>query len=140
MSAETKKDPIDLWVEALRSGEYEQTMGVLCRVSEEGEKSYCCLGVACEVYRKEVGGLGTSVDGTLVRFGGKKRGEVAVLPERVRDWLGLATSSGHTGKCDGLANIALTSYNDHHGWSFKKIAAHIERRPKGLFEKKDGES
>ena len=35
------------WLEALRSGEYEQTNGTLCSIdSEDGTKSYCCLGVA----------------------------------------------------------------------------------------------
>lgn len=46
MNPEIKKK----WVEALRSGEYEQTEGQL-RVDDEKGKpvGYCCLGVLCEV-------------------------------------------------------------------------------------------
>src|SRR2546428_66571 len=37
------------WVDALLSGKYKQTEGVLCSVSDKGKLSFCCLGVACEV-------------------------------------------------------------------------------------------
>lgn len=43
----------ELWVQALKSGEYVQGEGNL-RTEEDG---YCCLGVACDVYHK-VTGLG----------------------------------------------------------------------------------
>jgi len=36
------------WLEALRSGEFKQTTGTL-----RAGDSYCCLGVACEVARRE---------------------------------------------------------------------------------------
>jgi hypothetical protein len=36
------------WVEALRSGEYEQGQGKLRKV-ENGRTYHCCLGVLCEV-------------------------------------------------------------------------------------------
>lgn len=39
-----KKEIADKWVEALRSGEYNQGRGYL-RVENE----YCCLGVLCEI-------------------------------------------------------------------------------------------
>lgn len=44
MKAEIKSK----WLAALRSGEYAQTSQVLSRV-EDGKRSYCCLGVLCEV-------------------------------------------------------------------------------------------
>ena len=34
------------WVAALRSGEWQQGTGRLCSVGQDGEKRYCCLGVA----------------------------------------------------------------------------------------------
>ena len=40
------------WVAALRSGEYKQGKDCL-----EKDGKNCCLGVACRVYQKEVGGL-----------------------------------------------------------------------------------
>lgn len=38
----------DKWIEELESGELTQTSRVLCNEDEEGNKSYCCLGVAAE--------------------------------------------------------------------------------------------
>lgn len=41
-----------LWVDALRSGEYNQCTGVL--KSTVQPNSFCCLGVLCDVYGKNV--------------------------------------------------------------------------------------
>jgi hypothetical protein len=38
------------WVAALQSGEYAQTQEAL-----RDTKGYCCIGVLCDLYRKEVG-------------------------------------------------------------------------------------
>lgn len=43
-----------VWIEALSSGNYQQTQSHLCEDVGEGEKAYCCLGVLDEVV------LGTS--------------------------------------------------------------------------------
>lgn len=40
-----------VWIAALRSGEYKQGMGSLCRI-KEGVKSYCCLGVRLQTQGK----------------------------------------------------------------------------------------
>lgn len=40
-----KKQLRDDWVNALRSGEYKQTTNTLRRFDEDGNPSYCCLGV-----------------------------------------------------------------------------------------------
>ena len=37
------------WVDALRSGEYNQGEGFLCRIDANGRKYHCCLGVLCEI-------------------------------------------------------------------------------------------
>ena len=44
MNQEVKK----IWVEALRSGKYQQGRGKLKR-SDDLKPTYCCLGVLCEV-------------------------------------------------------------------------------------------
>ena len=36
------------WLKALRSGNYDQGKGTLCSIAEDGEASYCCLGVLVE--------------------------------------------------------------------------------------------
>jgi hypothetical protein len=37
------------WLAALRSGKYKQAKGALLLKDAEGNKSYCCLGVACDI-------------------------------------------------------------------------------------------
>lgn len=54
------------WVEALRSGEYEQGFGRL-RQSDV----YCCLGVACDVY-KRLTGQGKWIEHAVVTLNGEK--------------------------------------------------------------------
>lgn len=41
------RDAIQAWVEDLRSGQFQQTRNVL-----HDDAGYCCLGVACETYRR----------------------------------------------------------------------------------------
>jgi hypothetical protein len=37
------------WIKALRSGKYEQGSGQLCETMYNGDKYYCCLGVAKQI-------------------------------------------------------------------------------------------
>lgn len=39
----------NLWINGLRSGNYTQTQGLL-----KYENSFCCLGVACDVYSRKI--------------------------------------------------------------------------------------
>ncbi len=120
------------WVEALKSGEFEQ--GKHCLASADGK--YCCLGVACEVAMKE----GVPLNKRLGEFNkmyyyysdsSKSELNNGFLPKEVMHWLGLATSDG--GYKDPYLNWAtLTGKNDG-GATFEEIAAFIESEPKGLF-------
>lgn len=105
-------DNVRKWVEALRSGEYGQTRGQLAK-GLGNERAYCCLGVACRLYRAEHPSF-------------RYRGENGDLPQRVQDWLGLADSVGWFG------GESLARRNDN-GASFADIADIIERQPRGLF-------
>lgn len=37
------------WIEALRSGKYQQGTDTLVRIENNGDTMYCCLGVACSI-------------------------------------------------------------------------------------------
>lgn len=51
-----KPEVKEKWLNALRSGEYEQTNGCLRDMGNEKIPSgYCCLGVLCDVYIKDTG-------------------------------------------------------------------------------------
>lgn len=43
-----QKDTVTRWIDALRSGRYRQHKNQL-KTEWEGDKSFCCLGVLCEV-------------------------------------------------------------------------------------------
>lgn len=128
------------WVEALRSGEFQQTTGKLVARSPDGVESHCCLGVACEVYRREFGGdalpkvpKSERRDDIGYKDSTNKRAPDYVvtlsLPDPVREWLGLADQSG---RFFADREMFLTNLNDR-GDSFAKIADVIESEPEGLF-------
>lgn len=115
-----------LWVKALRSGEYEQALGRL----RDGD-TFCCLGVACEVYRKAGGDLSWRGDAALTGRSHHTNG--SSLPETVRDAFGLADDEGGlTLPCrDANASEYLSFLNDS-GASFKRIATLIEKNKVAL--------
>lgn len=119
------------WVAALESGEFQQVKGFL-RAGDQ----YCCLGVACELYRREVGGVHwrdiggehLGVKELCLDFGGSAS---SWLPTQVREWLELRTTNGHFARPEETPN-SLASLNDK-GATFKEIAAVIRSEPAGLF-------
>ncbi len=111
--------PLTWLIEALRSGNYTQGRGKLAqwRDGEKGFK-YCCLGVACELYQRHVGGL--SID--TIKDGEEKiyDREHSHLPEKVRKWLGfkdcggefvesLPSPDGRDRRADRVRELAPTS-------------------------------
>ena len=103
---------IEKWIEALRSGKYQQTRTVL-RESFQREPQYCCLGVLCELYAAEKGiewRKGTSADSIL--------GADSRLPEAVKQWAGI--TQDHQDK--------LINMNDVTRYSFNQIAGSLQSR------------
>jgi hypothetical protein len=111
------------WVKALRSGEFEQGQKHL-RIGD----NYCCLGVACELYRREVDGEWHPEQEWLA-FITEGDSSSQVLPEPVREWLGLTHGDGFFDD----ENESLANANDN-GSTFDEIADTIENEPDGLFE------
>ena len=107
------KDNIKLWVEALRSDEYEQGAGAL-RIG----RFLCCLGVACETYQECIGGLEITVTG--FRGSHEYDGESGELPVAVFEWLGLERDPLLIGEKRAIF------LNDDDGLSFNEIADAIE--------------
>jgi len=114
-------EPIDLWIEALRSGEYHQT-----RLALRDAEGFCCLGVACEVAikaglpLKQAGDDGYSVaDGDIIHR--------AFLPQAVRAWLGLSTRNGQVS-----AFHSLSVLNDRERRDFGYIADFIDEHREEL--------
>lgn len=137
------------WIEALRSGEYEQGTGQLKSL----DNKYCCLGVLCEIYHKEVGGAWFEKEDLIYRnfqfiekvkrwyFKGAEDvyGSYAILVRDVIKWAGLASSSG-----DLKREVIIAFYDKHKkfpsslsqmnnaGLNFNQIADYIEENWKDL--------
>jgi len=107
VSLEEGKVNFEKWLEALRSGEYDQARGRLMRnlynayktPMDDGSLGYCCLGVACKVMNMPESFLerGESLDKNDFKdwFGIDPLGnpeEPAVYPyPGHRDWVSVAT-------------------------------------------------
>lgn len=122
------------WVEALQGDEFEQTQGTL-----HDENGYCCLGVACELYRREHPETTSwRVAGTVKKYFGfispsDPHGGYYVLPSVVSEWLGLRNTGGEYASLSGNDEPSLAGLNDE-GIPFPDIATVIASEPKGLFK------
>lgn len=114
------------WITDLRSGNYTQANGCLVRVDDEGNRSYCCLGVPCASL--QLNAEATTLPG-IVRYmtasaGRPLRSEGAVLTNEVADAMGLAAVSPAAlwhGRW-----VELTSLNDTFEFTLLEIATVIE--------------
>ena len=111
-------EPQKLWIEALKSGEYQQTQNVL-----HDCQGFCCLGVACAVYEK-------ATRHPLEKREGYIYGHDLDQQFAVKEWLGLYSARGmpkntHLGW--------LTQLNDVQNYSFNQIAEHLEKYPEYYF-------
>lgn len=106
------------WLQALRSGEYEQGEGFLKKTGSDGKTKHCCLGVLCElgviaeVTTQHKDGccernafLSTASGSPYTRF----------LPDTVATWADIRSET----------ESALARMNDE-GKSFAYIANYIE--------------
>jgi hypothetical protein len=144
---------VEEWILTLEEVGLKQTQGNLKTIEKVGKalkESYCCLGVACEIYGTKVGGyfditdalnLDEARDKVEVNFVADEIGEygadrdeyAGTLPPIVAKWFGLndETEEAVTG--------ILIEMNDN-DYSFKDIALFLRvwlKRPKMVQEFKD---
>jgi hypothetical protein len=107
-----------LWIDALRSGNYQQGRGQL----RSGDR-YCCLGVLCElaVAANVVG----NVEGNDCGFY-YYDGDGSILPISVIEWAGLFSNNPEVTYDDDGKRTGLAQLNDM-GRTFDQIADLIER-------------
>ena len=103
------------WASALRSGEFQQGKGLL----RHGGK-YCCLGVLCELHRRETGGPKWTWDSLYGRE--SYLDERYGLPEAVREWSGLPDSN-----CPLPSQLCSAIGMNDSGATFAEIADAIEK-------------
>ncbi|TGP34041.1 MULTISPECIES: hypothetical protein [unclassified Mesorhizobium] len=113
---EQQKEHRKLWVQALRSGEYEQG-----RKRLHLDSRYCCLGVACVLAGKDEYDMGARLN-------------LSNLYD-VMEFYGLRDHNGAYGEPNDMSDsyrVCLAQKNDS-GTPFAAIADIIESEPPGLF-------
>lgn len=123
MNPEVKKR----WVEALRSGKYEQGDGRLRRY-RSGVETFCCAGVLCDILAEDVGVDWEYIPACKEWIFGQSR---ALLSDKVVSCAGLDADD------DGRAYPVVTidgeeaniyHHNDQGGKTFEQIAQAIEEQ------------
>jgi hypothetical protein len=109
----TPLEVMDLWIAALRSGEYTQTTGKLKR-THTGYEGFCCLGVLCDLARKDGGEDWEASKSSPGLWYYKDRG--ADIPWILANYLSLNADQ----------RSRLISMNDSARKSFPEIADYIE--------------
>lgn len=137
-----KSEIKELWVNALRSGDYPQASGWL-----RTDEGYCCLGVLCElgvkagvipeakqdklnpkIYRYKV----EEGEGDYNQGERDTDGHALFLPKAIQEWAGIDAESPTVPTDEGddkesyPDGLELAEANDA-GESFDQIAARIER-------------
>ena len=119
-----------LWISALRSGEYGQAIGVLHSTQDD---TYCCLGVLCEVAIKNGVYLDVDHGSQSTRY----NNHTAALPYDVMKWSGLGSDSGelehylHSKVAyEGEREVftCLAQLNDEGSFDFNQIADIIDNQ------------
>lgn len=127
-----------LWVDALRSGEYQQGQQVLCSIGSSGQERFCCLGVACEVMKKHGGDIRIERTADWEENWEEKSydGNHIYAPDSLMNWLKLKNSAGNYVR-DGGAKSSLAFDNDNYKLTFPEIANVIEQYADQLFHKEE---
>lgn len=123
-----KKKIADKWIEALHSGEYEQTTGKL-----HTNEGFCCLGVLCDLAVKE--GVIPKPELLVNSVCGIRQyeGQMSGLPKKVMEWAGIGGSLGDFVKAKDQSNTMPLYYlNDAKDYTFPEIADVIQLTYKEL--------
>ena len=128
-----------LWLAALRSGKYQQSVFGLRTDDDDGGTGFCCLGVACDVSGQGRWiGAGRYVDKRHLRPDGEITEDVwshsdeAFLTPAVQYSMELSTPSGEL-KLDNGEQTSLSALNDQ-GMPFAAIANVVELYADQLFK------
>jgi len=117
-----RKDIADMWVSALRSGEYAQTKQFLRKGG-----GFCCLGVLCDLHqrRTNAGEWKDHADGLEAAYVcslDEDNNSRTCLPEDVYTWADCSPDPS-----DAAVGLPLAVLNDDHGYTFDQLAEVIEK-------------
>lgn len=140
-----------IFVDALRSGNYEQVKGVLHKVYQDGTSGFCCLGVCTEVaiangvidvnlededinwddFSANSVDNGYDMEYIYIADDGWKQHTSTLLPTPVVNWLGVEDDNPFVARSiepstGHISNITAAELNDEYNYSFEDIAAVFE--------------
>lgn len=121
-----------LCIQALRSDEFAQGQGHLKAATGDGSSfTYCCLGVFCEVAKRN----GLPVQERVLSYYHLFDEASTALPPSVQNWLGLLDSNridpilaDVDPESGGRHALTCIGANDRLNWSFGQIADALEAR------------
>ena len=114
------------WINALESGKYNQGRFAL-KYSNKKETKYCCLGVACEIFKDELNLHEVTASGNS-----SFNNRAAHLPKEVMEHLNMIGSAGEEKEYDSQESLMYK--NDDGGWNFSRIAQFIRENPEKVFK------
>lgn len=121
------------WINALKSGEYQQCKGVLTKIKEDGEggvkESHCCLGVLCELAIKDGVPLNVGEIKPHSTSDFKVRtydGAYQTLPQKVRQWAGIEDSNPRLATHDRCATCGSSHGTGRHTASYLNDTLQLE--------------
>lgn len=109
------------WIAKLRSGEFEQGLGLL----RDKDDKLCCLGVLCEL-GVEAGIVKRNQSSLGEPFAYGEMGMTGLLPSEVIDWSGIYENSPWVHLQESNDDYSLTQLNDSWKFNFTQIADAIE--------------
>lgn len=116
----TRREVYDLWIEALKSGKYKQGPGQL-KKSINKRVTYCCLGVLCDLARKDGGpkwnGLPHREDSNTLRIDYEYDRSLEKISPDIKHFMGFDTTE----------EKMLMEMNDFASYTFKDIAEEIKK-------------
>jgi hypothetical protein len=105
------------WIDALRSGDYEQGKNYLCNRNGSGGREWCCLGVLTDLYQKETNNKLIATGDNPCTFGAVMYGNSCqFLPSEVHEWAGLTIKQ---------VDVCI-KLNDTYSVGFQGIAAVVD--------------
>lgn len=119
------------WIDALRSGEFNQCTGALGKLADGGGINYCCLGVLATIAGAGHRFTPDEGEGILVFDFGDGSEYSGIIPLSLRDTIvsDLPLSQDATGiPGDNELMRTLSSKNDR-GATFNEIADYLENLP-----------
>ena len=119
------------WIDALRSGEFNQCTGALGKLADGGGINYCCLGVLATIAGAGHRFTPDEGEGILVFDFGDGSEYSGIIPLSLRDTIvsDLPLSQDATGiPGDNELMRILSSKNDR-GANFNQIADYLEKLP-----------